>query len=69
MTDSKPQSNKIIPYIPVYARAPNKLVRYEERPFVCKAGNRGIERVAIFTDKNGKQQEMTAHIVWLDPLY
>jgi hypothetical protein len=56
-------------YIPIYARAPNKLLRYEERPFTCKAGKRGIERVAIFLDKNKKEQEMTAHIIWIDKLF
>jgi site-specific recombinase XerD len=57
---------KIEPFIPIYARAPNKLIRYKERPFVCQAGNHGIERVAIFTDRSGKQQEMTAQVIWKD---
>ena len=54
----------IIPFIPVYARAPNKLLRYEERPFICRAGHKGVERMAIFIDRNGKQQEMTAQVIW-----
>lgn len=59
-------NTKVEPYLPVYARAPNRLLRYEERPFVCNAGYNGIERVAIFTDKNKKEQEMTAQVIWLD---
>ncbi|WP_146187203.1 hypothetical protein [Novimethylophilus kurashikiensis] len=57
---------KIEPYLPVYARGANKLLRYEERPFVCRAGKRGIERVAIFLDKNKTVQVMTAQVIWLD---
>lgn len=57
---------KIEPFIPVYARAPNKLVRYELRPFVCRAGHKAMVRVAIFTDRNGKQQEMDAQVIWED---
>lgn len=59
---------KIEPYLPVYARGGNKLLRYEERKFTCRAGKRGIERVAIFQDKNRAVQEMTAQVIWLDPL-
>lgn len=59
---------KIEPYLPVYARGSNKLLRYEDRPFTCRAGKRGIERVAIFQDKNKSEQEMTAQVIWLDPL-
>lgn len=55
---------KIVPFIPIYARAPNKLVRYEERSFVCHAGHKGIVRVAIFNDRSGKQQEMDAQVIW-----
>lgn len=58
--------SKIEPYIPVYAKAPNKLLRYEERPFVCQAGYHGIERVAIFIDRSNKQHEMTAQVIWRD---
>lgn len=51
-------------YIPVYARAPNKLLRYEERPFRLPNGMSGIERMAIFVDRNNKQHEMTAQVIW-----
>ena len=57
---------KVEPYIPIYAKAPNKLLRYEERPFVCQAGHHGIERVAIFVDRSNKQHEMTAQVIWKD---
>lgn len=57
---------KIEPHIPIYAKAPNKLLRYEERPFVCQAGYHGIERVAIFVDRSNKQHEMTAQVIWKD---
>lgn len=58
-------------YIPVWNRPPNKLVRYEERPFtlpanVCGTIKSGIETFAIFKDKNKKDQEMQAFIEWLD---
>jgi hypothetical protein len=59
----------IIPHIPIYHSKPNKFLRYEERPFQCITCIRtidGIERVAIFLDKNGKQQEMTAQIIWIN---
>ena len=58
--------DNIVPYIPIYCKAPNTLVRYEERPFTCGAGHHGIERVAIFLDKNKKEQEMTAQVIWKD---
>jgi hypothetical protein len=60
MNDKK-FNERVTPYLPVYARPPNKLLRYEERPFWG-----GICRYAIFTDKNGKQQEMTAQVIWKD---
>ena len=66
MTTKPNNKSKIEPYIPIYARAPNKLLRYEERPFVCQAGHHGIDRVAIFKDRNGKEQEMTAQVIWRD---
>ena len=58
-------------YIPVWNRATNKLIRYEDRPFTLPANahgkiKSGIETFAIFKDKNKKEQEMQAFIVWLD---
>jgi hypothetical protein len=57
----------IIPHIPIYHRKPNKFLRYEERPFTvygCIETLHGIERVAIFLDKNNNQQEMSAQVIW-----
>jgi hypothetical protein len=59
-------TTKIVPFYPIYARAPNKLLRYEERPFTCKPNKRGIERVAIFQDSKKNIQEMTAQVIWLE---
>ncbi len=57
----------ITPYLPIYHRPPNKFIRYELRKFevvTCIKVLTGIERVGIFSDKNGKQQEMSAHVMW-----
>ena len=56
-------------YVPVWKRPPNKFLRYEERLFALPANahgivKSGIETVAIFKDKNGKEQEMQAFIKW-----
>lgn len=58
-------------YIPVWNRDTNKFIRYEERPFTLPANaygkiKTGIETLAIFKDKNKKEQEMQAFIEWLD---
>jgi hypothetical protein len=59
----------IVPFYPIYARAPNVLVRYEERPFTEPTGKTGIERVAIFLVRGkGEEQEMTAQILWDKPV-
>ena len=52
------------PYLPVYSRPPNVLIRYQDERFVDKAGNGGINRLAIYKDSKGKQQSMTAQIIW-----
>ncbi len=52
------------PHIPLYNRPPNKFVRYEQRPFDDGAGHLAILRVAIFADKNNKQQEIVAQVIW-----
>lgn len=56
-------------YIPFWTRSPNKFIRYYEKPFKLKANAYGIERegvetIAVFKDKNGKEQEMVASIKW-----
>ena len=57
--------NKIEPYYPYYCKAPNKLIRYEERPFEDCVGNKAIVTIAIFQDKSGKIHEADAHIKWI----
>jgi len=52
------------PYIPVYCRPPNKLLRYESRRFSDGAGHAGRQRVAVFLDKKKRQCEMTAQVIW-----
>lgn len=57
--------DNIVPFYPIYARAPNVLLRYEERPFVLPGGKSGIERMAIFLVRGkGEEQEMTAQVIW-----
>lgn len=56
-------------YIPVWKRSPNKFLRYECRPFTLPPNaygvvKPGVETIAIFNDKNGKQQEMQAFVKW-----
>lgn len=56
-------------YIPVWNRAPNKLIRYEDIPFVLPENAQGevlegIETFVIFKDKNGKGQRITAYVKW-----
>lgn len=55
---------KVVPYIPYYCKAPNKLIKYEQRPFEDCVGNKAIVTVAIFKDKSGNIQEADAHIKW-----
>lgn len=62
-------SPHIQPFYPIYARAPNKLLRYEDRPFELDRNCngivlRGIERIAIFRDSKDKEQEMVAQVIW-----
>lgn len=51
-------------FLPIYHRAPNKFIRYEERRFDDGAGHTATMRIAIFKDKNGAEQEMTAQVMW-----
>lgn len=58
-----------MPYTPVWKRSPNKFSRYEDRSFTLPANahglvKHGVETVAVFNDKNGKQQEMQAYVKW-----
>lgn len=59
--------DRIIPYHLVYHRAPNKFLRYELRKFevvTCLRTITGTERIAVFLDKNNKEQEMSAQVMW-----
>jgi len=56
-------------YNPVWNRSPNKFIRYESRTFGLPPNaygivKSGIETFAIFKDRHGKEQEMTAYITW-----
>lgn len=55
---------KITPHYPIYCQAPNKLLRYEIRKFVTDNGINAHVRVAIYLDKNKKEQEMDAQVLW-----
>ena len=52
------------PHLPLYTRAPNTLLRYEDERFTDRSGNSGVDRVAVYLDRNGKEQRMTAQIIW-----
>lgn len=56
-------------YIPFWKRPPNIFIKYEDRPFVLPVNaynivKSGTETMAIFKDRNGKTQEMSAFIRW-----
>lgn len=55
---------KIETFLPIYTRPPNKLLRYELSNFDDKAGNTAKLRIAIYTDKRGKQQEVVSQVLW-----
>lgn len=56
-------------YIPVWKRSPNRFIKYEERSFILPSDCNGtilsgVETIALFLDKNGKEQTMQAYIKW-----
>lgn len=56
-------------YIPFWNRPPNKYIKYYEKPFKLSPNaqgitHEGIETIAVFKDRNGKEQEMVAYIKW-----
>ena len=51
-------------YTPVYCRPPNEIIRYKTQYFDDNYGHTGITRIAIYLDKNKKQCEMIAQIIW-----
>lgn len=52
-------------FIPIWKRAPNKFLRYEDRRFDC-AGFGGVKRIALFNDRNDNLREETAQVIWDD---
>ena len=52
------------PHLPIYTRLPNTLLRYEDERFTDRSGNSGVDRVAVYLDRNEKEQRMTAQIIW-----
>ena len=56
--------NKIVPYLPIWAREPNKFIRYDLVPFDFGNGYVGKYRIAVFSDKSGKIREEVAHVLW-----
>lgn len=55
------------PYYPIYARSPNKLLRYYLKQHLDTNGDlQYTERVAVYLDKGkeGNEKEMTAQIIW-----
>ena len=57
---------KVEPYYPYYCKSPNKLIRYEQRPFEDCLGNTAMVTIAVFQDKSGKLQEADAHVKWIN---
>lgn len=51
-------------YLPIWSRPPNKLVRYEDRPFDDGHGHRGVKVVAVYLDKSGNECEELARVKW-----
>ena len=56
--------NKIEPFLPIYSRKPNKLLKYIEEDFDDGCNHLAIIRNAIFQDKNGKEQSCVAQVIW-----
>ncbi len=56
-------NSKVEIYIPIQNRPPNQFVRYEMRPFKNTHGS-GMVRVAIYLNKNKKESEVEAQIIW-----
>jgi len=56
-------------YIPIWNRPPNKFIRYEYKSFILPPNAYGITKsgigtMAVFKDKNGKEQLIEAFIKW-----
>ena len=59
-------SNKVVPYLPYYHKAPNKFMWYEKYDFDDDHGHTAEVTKAVFKDKNGNLQEADAFIKWND---
>ena len=57
--------NAIEPYLPFYARHPNKVVEYYHEDFDDECGHTAILRKVIYLDtKKKKTHEATAQVTW-----
>lgn len=56
--------DKIEPFLPIQHRPPNKFLRNEVNDFDDGHGNGGKIRIAYFLDKKGKEQSVTAQVMW-----
>jgi hypothetical protein len=54
----------IKPFYPIYTKPPHQLIRYKEEPFDDGVGHSGIVRTAIYLDKNKKERECVAQVIW-----
>ena len=53
-----------MPYIPIYNRAPNKLVHLRYDPFDDLHGHTGVTTTAVYKDKNKRLKELVIVIDW-----
>ena len=52
-------------YLPIWKRSPNKFLHYKEERFTC--GNySGTKRIAVFLDRNNKERQEVAQVIWDD---
>jgi hypothetical protein len=56
--------SKLEPFIPIWNRGKNSLIKYEVRHFDDGVGNTAQITYALFLDKNKEEQEMVAYIKW-----
>ena len=58
------EDQQIKPFIPIWNKGKNQLLKYEIRPFNDGCNNIADITYAIFIDKNKEQQEVVAWIKW-----
>lgn len=57
--------DKIEPFLPHYARPPNKVLEYFDERFDDGVGHTGvIRKVKYFDSKNKKETITTAQVIW-----